>query len=135
HYSGFESTKNGFYSGYNTATDLKIRNQECIGEGEDYTDVRKNGARRLRFMQLEEMHHGKIDAELAKEMIADHHDVYLDRNDNPCSRTICGHLELDDARFGGTDHGPFNPWGANDGKVVDSDMARAMAFTARWGHP
>ena len=61
--------------------------------------MRKNGARRLRFMQLEETHRGKIDVELAKEMIADHHDVYLDRNDNPCSRTICGHLELDDARF------------------------------------
>ncbi|WP_118178854.1 C45 family autoproteolytic acyltransferase/hydolase [Paraburkholderia phosphatilytica] len=135
HFSGFESTKDGFYSGYNTATDLKIRNQECVGEGEDYTDVRKNGARRLRFMQLAELHHGKIDMDVAKEMIADHHDVYLDRADNPCSRTICGHLELDDARFGGSDQGPFNPWGANDGKVVDSEMARNLSFWARWGHP
>jgi hypothetical protein len=135
HYSGFESTKDGFYSGYNTATDLKIRNQECVGEGEDYTDVRKNGARRLRFMQLAEMHHGKIDVELAKQMIADHHDVYLNRDDHPSSRTICGHLELDDQRFGGSDQGPFNPWGANDGKVVDSELARDLAFWARWGHP
>jgi len=136
-HTGFESTRDGFFSGFNAATDLGIRNQECAGEGEgdDYTDVRRNGARRLRFMQLAERHHGQIDAELAKQMIADHHDVYLDRDDHPSSRTICGHLELDDARFGGSDLGPFNPWGANDGKVVDSEMARDLAFWARWGHP
>ncbi|HKR44598.1 MAG TPA: C45 family peptidase [Paraburkholderia sp.] len=134
-HAGFESTKDGFYSGFNAATDLKIRNQECTGEADDYTDVRRNGARRLRFMQLAQEHRGAIDAELAKAMIADHHDVYLERSDNPCSRTICGHLELDDARFGGADHGPFNPWGANDGKVVDSEMARDLSFWARWGHP
>ena len=127
-HAGFESTKDGFFSGFNAANDLTIRNQECVGEGDDYTDVRRNGARRLRFMQLAERHHGKIDVELAKEMIADHHDVYLERDDNPCSRTICGHLELDDARFSGSDHGPFNPWGANDGKVADSGMASDLAF-------
>ena len=33
------------------------------------------------------------------------------------------------------DLGPFNPWGANDGKVVDSEMVRDLAFWARWGHP
>ena len=137
HYSGFESTKDGFFSGYNSATDRKIRDQECVheGEGENAGDARNNGARRLRFMQLAEMHHGKIDLELAKQMIADHHDVYLNRDDSPSSRTICGHLELDDARSGGNDQGPFNPWGASDGKVVDSEMARDLAFWARWGHP
>ncbi|MCF7697272.1 phospholipase [Mycetohabitans sp. B2] len=135
HYSGFEVTKDGFYSGFNTANDLKIRNQECVSEGDDYNDVRRNGARRLRWMQLMEKHHGRIDVELAKEIIADHYDVYLDRDDHPSSRTLCGHLELDDARFGGATQGPFNPWGANDGKVVDSDMAVRLELWARWGHP
>jgi hypothetical protein len=135
HYSGFEITRDGFYSGFNTATDLKIRNQECVGVGDDYTDVRKNGARRLRWMQLADAYRGKIDVDTAKQMIADHYDPYLDKNDHPCSRTICGHLELDDGRYGASDHGPFNPWGANDGKVVDSDMAVRMSLWARWGHP
>ncbi len=135
HHSGFESTKDGFYCGYNTAADPKIRHEECVGEGAENGDVRKNGARRLRFMQLAELHHGKIDVEVAKQIISDHRDVYLDRDDHPCSRTICGHLELDDARSGSSDMGPFNPWGAHDGKVVDSEMARDLAFWARWGHP
>ncbi|KAG0186393.1 hypothetical protein DFQ28_007946, partial [Apophysomyces sp. BC1034] len=56
---------------------------------------------RLRRMQK---HRDKIDAELAKEMIADRYDVYPDRDDHPSSRTICGYLELDDARFGSADH-------------------------------
>ncbi len=137
HFSGFESTKNGFYSGYNTATDLKIRNQECVGEGEDYTDVRKNGARRLRFMQLAEQHHGKIDIDVAKAMIADHHqDVYLDRSDNPCSRTICGHLELDDQRFGRLRSRSIQPVGRErrQGRST-AKWPVTMAFWARWGHP
>jgi len=136
HHAGLETTKSGFYCGFNTAHDLKIRNQECVGEGDDFTDIRKNGARRLRWMQLAEAHHGKIDIETAKAMIADHHDVYLERDDNPCSRTICGHLEVDDARLGGvSEHGPYNPWGACDAKVVDSRMAERMSLWARWGRP
>jgi hypothetical protein len=133
HHTGFESTKDGFFGGFNTANDLKIRNQECVGEGDDYTDIRKNGARRVRWLQLAEKHHGRIDVELAKEMIADHHDVYLERDDHPSSRTICGHLDADDARVGFSEHGPYTPWGACDAKVVDSRMAERMALWARWG--
>jgi hypothetical protein len=135
HHAGFESTKDGFYCGFNTATDLKIRNQECVGEGDDFTDIRKNGARRLRWMQLAEKYHGKIDIEAAKLMIADHHDVYLEQDEHPSSRTICGHLEVDDARVGYSEHGPYNPWGANDAKVADSRMAERMSMWARWGRP
>jgi hypothetical protein len=135
HSAGFESTKDGFFGGFNTATDLKLRNQECIGEGDDYTDIRKDGARRLRWMQLERAHHGRIDIETAKQMIADHYDVYLERDDNPCSRTICGHLEVDDARVGYSQHGPFNPWGSVDAKVADSRMAERLSMWARWGRP
>lgn len=132
---GFEHTRDGFYCGFNTATDLKIRNQECVGEAEDYNDVRRNGARRVRWMQLAESLRGTIDADTAKTMIADHYDVYLGQGDNPCSRTLCGHLELDDARFGShDDQAPYTPWGANDGKVCDSDMTRELSLWARWGH-
>jgi hypothetical protein len=78
---------------------------------------------------------GKVDIENAKSMIADHYDVYLKQKNNPCSRTICGHLELDKAEYGShDDQGPYYPWGANDGKVTDSEMTQAMSLWARWGH-
>jgi hypothetical protein len=65
-------------------------------------------------------------------MIADHYDVYLQK-DNPCSRTICGHFELDNASDG-ADTPPFFPWGSADAKVTNSRMAKALQFEARWGH-
>ena len=99
-FSGLEKTKNGYYGGFNTPANLKIRNQECDGEGEEYSDIRKNGSRRLRWMQLMNERQGSIDVENAKAMIGDHYDVYLKQENNPCSRTICGHLELDKAEYG-----------------------------------
>jgi len=132
-----DKTTNGYYSGYNTPTDLKIRNQECQEQGEEYSDIRKNASRRLRWMQLMKDNCGKIDVEMAKCMIADHYDVYLKQDNNPCSRTICGHLELDDAKYGSHDNqGPYYPWGSNDAKVADSNMITPteLSLWARWGH-
>lgn len=135
---GYHTTTDGYYSGFNEPDDPKIRNQECTGS--TYLDIRFNGSRRLRFMQLLDKEYPGIknkpvDLELAKEIIADHHDVYLDKPDNPCSRTICGHLELEDAKYGShAGAAPYYPWGASDGKVTDSDMALDMKFQGRWGH-
>jgi hypothetical protein len=42
-------------------------------------------------------HKGRIDSETAKKIISDHHDPYT-RTENPCGRTICGHLDNDDGR-------------------------------------
>jgi hypothetical protein len=129
-----DRTLDGFYSGFNTPFNLKIRNQQCTGEDEEFSDIRKNGARRLRWLQMSKKFHGRIDVTIAKRMIADHYDVYLKRN-NPSSRTICGHFELDKAQFGGADsQAPYYPRGSNDGKVADSDMIRELSLWARWGH-
>jgi hypothetical protein len=134
-FSGLSRTHDGYYAGFNTPVDLKIRNQECSGEAEEYSDIRKNGSRRLRWMQMTSELHGRIDAEAAKSMIADHYDVYRKVDDNPCSRTVCGHLELDAAEFGShDDQGPFYPWGACDAKVADSEMAATLSMWGRWGH-
>lgn len=131
-YLGYEKKSEGYYSSYNVANDLRIRNQECSEDS--YSDIRGNGSRRLRFMELLE-NQTAVDIEQAKAIIADHGDVYLRKENNPCSRTICGHLELDDAKYGShAGQGPFYPWGAGDGKVVDSNMAKNMSFQARWGH-
>ncbi|MGK5531422.1 C45 family autoproteolytic acyltransferase/hydolase [Streptomyces sp. URMC 129] len=130
-HQGYEEKRDGYFGGFNVASDLRVRNQECSDPGA-YSDIRGNGARRVRFDQLLG-NGGKVDVERAKEIIADHHDV-LQKKDAPGSRTICGHLDLDDARLGNHGRGPFYPSGANDGKVMDSDMARSMTFDARWGN-
>ena len=134
HSSGLVRTSDGFYSGFNTPFDLKIRNQECAGEDEEFSDIRKNGARRLRWLQLSRKFRGRINARIARKMISDHYDVYLERK-NPSSRTICGHFEVDKAEFGGSEkQAPYYPRGSNDGKVADSDMVRNLSLCARWGH-
>jgi hypothetical protein len=59
----------------------------------------------------------------------------LEKENNPCSRTICSHYELD-AREYMSDPGrpkPFAPRGAIDGIVCDTSLAKKMSFDARWG--
>jgi hypothetical protein len=76
-------------------------------------------------------HYGKIDVELAKQIRADHYDPYLQK-ENPCSRTLCGHGELDDASVP-TSRPAYSPVGAIDGKVLDSNLAKNWQFWAKWG--
>ena len=76
---------------------------------------------------------GRIDLELGKKMEGDCYDACLNK-ENPGNRTLSGHAELDPelvAPSGGSV--PFRPFGSFDAKVVDSHMAKAMSFVARWG--
>jgi hypothetical protein len=82
-----------------------------------------------------EEHKGKINVEVAKKIISDHYDVYLHK-ENPCSRTVCGHYELD-AREYMSDPSrpkPFEARGALDGAVMDTESAKKMGFYMRWGN-
>lgn len=129
-----ERTHNGVFIGFNAAYDPQIRNLECVNSGID--DVRRHqGARKVRLTDLMEKWKGKIDVEVAKRIIADHFDVYLEKNNNPCSRTICSHYELDGREYMSDPSRPkpFQPRGALDGNVVDTAMAERMAFEVRWG--
>lgn len=127
-------TKDGSFIGFNAPLDPRIRNLECSNTG--YADIRRHqGARQVRLAELMDEHYGKIDVDVAKTILADHHDVYLNKT-NPCSRTVDGHYELD-AREYMSQPGrplPFQPRGTVDGKVMDSNMARDMAFWAIWGN-
>ena len=124
-----EKKTDGYFSGSNVADNIKILREETTAR---YDDVRDTCvARRERWKQLMKKHHGKINTEIAKRMLADHYDVYL-RKKKPGSRTICGHSELDDGSVPGT-KSAYYPGGAIDGKVVDSTMARDWKFWARWG--
>ena len=122
-----------YFFGCNVAFDPELRNLECGDTG--YCDIRRHqGSRQVRLPDLMEEHKGKIDIEMAKIIIADHYDVYL-KKENPCSRTVCSHYELD-AREYMSDPSrpkPFQPRGAVDGAVVDTEMTKKMSFSMRWG--
>jgi len=130
-YHRLEKKRDGFFIGSNIAEDRDL----LLNETEtNFSDIRKdNVGRKVSWLRLMKMYRGRIDLELAKQMLADHYDAWLGR-DNPGPRSICGHNELADGitlPVGGRP--PFYPSGAIDGKVVDSGMARRMSFWARWG--
>jgi hypothetical protein len=120
--------KSGYYAGYNVPLSLEVRSFD-VGPA-DYDNLLKGAPRRVRFDALMAEHRGRIDAEVAKDILADHHDPYT-RAEFPCSRTICGHLDNDDCSTG--DGNPFYPWGSLDGKVSTGPMIREMKLHARWG--
>jgi hypothetical protein len=127
-YVGFERTKDGYFVGSNIAEDLRILRLETSA---DDADIRSSSvARRVRWKQLMRENAGKIDVELAKGMEADWYDTCFNRI-NPGGRTLAGHFELDTPMFG--NDLPFDPSGTFDAKVVDTRMAKRMAFAARWG--
>jgi len=134
-YNNIERTKNGFFIGFNAPYDQKIRNLECENSG--MYDIRRHqGARLVRLNDLMDTHKGKINIAVAKEIIADHYDVYLKKEDNPCSRTVCSHYDLDAREYMSQSDRPkpFSPHGACDGCVVDTNMAKKMSFSARFGN-
>jgi hypothetical protein len=127
-YVNFEKKRDGFFVSSNVAEDVRILRLETDIED---TDIRLSGvARRVRWTELMRQHAGKIDLELAKQFEADHYDAYY-KKDHPSDRSLCAHGDLDDRR--NAPGVPFSPKGTCDGKVVDSKLAKEMAFSARWG--
>jgi len=134
-YHNIERTKNGYFIGFNAPYDEKIRNLEVHNSG--FYDIRRHqGARLVRLGDLMDEHKGKINIDIAKKIISDHYDVYLLKDDNPSSRSVCSHYDLD-AREYMSDQSrpkPFAPHGAVDGVVCDSTLAQNMSFIGRFGN-
>jgi hypothetical protein len=133
-YYNVERTKDGYFVGFNSTYDPQIRNLECANSG--FNDVRRHqGARKVRLTDLMEQYKGKLNVNLARELIADHYDVYLLKKNNPCSRTVCSHYELDGREYMSQSDRPlpYQPRGAMDGFVTDSNLAKKMTFMGRWG--
>lgn len=133
-YQNIEKTKNGYYIGFNSVVDPRIRNIEVVNSG--YYDIRRHqGARRVRLTELMDKYKGKLNIEVAQKIIADHYDVYLKIDNNPCSRTVCSHYELDAREYMSQSDRPkpFAPHGAVDGIVCNTELAKNMSFIARFG--
>ena len=132
-YVNVERKKNGYFIGFNAPYDARIRNLECVNSGFD--DIRRHqGARKVRLEELMDKNKGKINIQIAQAIIADHYDVYL-KKINLCSRTVCSHYELDDRAFMSQSDRPlpYQPRGAVDGCVADTESCKKMAFYGRWG--
>jgi hypothetical protein len=133
-YHNIERTKNGFFIGFNAPYDERIRNLEVSNSG--FYDIRRHqGARYVRLSDLMDEHKGKLNIDVAKQIISDHYDVYLKKENNPCSRTVCSHYELDAREYMSqeTRPKPFAPHGAVDGIVCDSSLAKNMSFIGKFG--
>ena len=133
-YHNVERTKNGYFIGFNAAYSPEIRNLECTNSG--FYDIRRHqGARYVRLSDLMDEYKGKLNINIAKKIIADHYDVYLEK-ENMCSRTVCSHYDLDPREYMSAAGRPlpFAPHGAVDGFVCDSKMARNMTICGRFGN-
>jgi hypothetical protein len=68
--------------------------------------------------------------------LADTFDVYL-MCDNPSSRTICGHYDVDPMQYVSDPNAvwniPFYPSGSVDGKIVTAELAKDMSLSAIFG--
>ena len=134
-YHNVERTSNGFFIGFNSVYDERIRNLEVVNSG--FYDVRRHqGARYVRLSDLMDEYKGKINIDVAKQIISDHYDVYLLKNNNPCSRTVCSHYDLDAREYMSQSDRPkpFSPRGAVDGIVCDTTLAKKMCLIGRYGN-
>lgn len=128
-----DKTTDGYFAGFNAPLDPRIRNFECFNSG--FADIRRHqGTRRVRIPQLLEQYKGQINNDVAQQILADHYDVYLHK-ENPCFRTVCAHYELDDRAFMSQPGRPvpYQPRGAVDGVTADSDNAKEFCLWGRWG--
>ena len=111
-------TKSGVFYGANFAHDSFIRDKQTANNEEIHNLSTSIGSRNARLdWLLNKVYWGKLDIKTAKRVIADHFDPYKNKTRRG-SRSICKHS----VRFG-----------AIDGKVVDSKMAKKLRFWGRWG--
>jgi hypothetical protein len=132
-----EVITDGYFIGFNACYDPRIRNIECSNDG-FYDSRRHSGARRIRLEEImRQCKEGKIkiDEDMAIKIISDHKDVYLDKESNPCSRTICAHYDEDKREYMSDPSRPKpnQPRGAVDAKVGSSKLFKNNRFLAIWG--
>jgi hypothetical protein len=125
-------TKNGFFVGSNFTSDPTVTKLDTTFNVNDPT--MSPNARHVRWDELMNEYKGKIDVQLAEKLESDHFDAYTKKY-GADGRTLCGHSDVSAKGDPGWDVAPFDPMGAVQGKVTDSEMAKHMTLIARAGHP
>ena len=126
-------TKDGAFAGSNWARDPKVLKLDAP-EFDPNDKSSSPNARRARWEELLNENKGQIDVALAQKMLGDHLDTYAKKEDAD-ERTLCGHTDASPRGVPQWEWGPYFPGGAVQGKVTDSEMAKAMELVARAGHP
>jgi hypothetical protein len=112
-------TMNGFLPSCNYPWDPEVAEEMGAPRGWDHGCY----PRWVRWEQLSERDYGEIDVFKGMEYLGDHYDTVEERI-NPCSHTLCGHVE----------NASGYPHGSMDGKVTNRSMALRMEAWARFGH-
>jgi Phospholipase B len=122
-------TMDGYFAGSNFPSDPDLIKDETNFDLNN--PAYSPNTRHLRWDQLINENKGKIDVSLAQIFLADHFDAYT-KKEGPDLRTLCGHGDIDSQS---SDLKPYEPYGAVQGKAMDSTLAQGMTFVARIGHP
>jgi hypothetical protein len=130
-------TKSGYFVSSNFPGNVAVIKEETTF---DPTDASSSpNARHTRWDELMRQASGKIDVQMAEQLLADHVDAYEKSHsipvDQPNERSLCGHVDNSPRGVKEWAWDPYNPGGAVQGKATDSTMAAKMSFVARAGHP
>jgi hypothetical protein len=125
-------TDDGYFAGANFPSDPDVIKDDTNFDPNN--PASSPNARQGRWDQLLNGNKGKIDVSLAEIFLADHFDSYA-KKEGANLRTLCGHGDASSEVPPGSSAKPYEPFGAVQGKAMDSSMAEAMRFLARVGHP
>jgi hypothetical protein len=126
------TTKNGYFVGANFTSDPRVTKLDTTFNPNNPSE--SPNARHVRWKELMKEYKGKIDVALAEKFEADHFDAYT-KKEGADGRTLCGHSDASATGDPGWGVKPYDPMGAVQGKVTDSEMAAHMSLVAHTGHP
>ncbi|MBN1390204.1 MAG: hypothetical protein JXA22_06140 [Candidatus Thermoplasmatota archaeon] len=112
-------TTNGFLASCNYPWDPEVAEEMGEVQGWDHGCY----PRWVRLEQLRDRDYGNITVFHGMEYLGDHYDT-VEEKENPCSHTLCGHVE----------NASGYPHGSMDGKVTNRSMVSRMEIWARFGH-
>lgn len=119
--------------GSNFPSDPRLIKEETTFNVNDSTTSPNARRKRMDQLVLIDMK-GKLDVVNGMRIEADHVDALENKPmNNRC--VVCGHIDEDPLGCGEWSMAPYYPFGAVQGKVTSSDLARKMQFWAHMGHP
>ena len=128
----YEKIADGIFVGANFPVYEKLIKEETTFDTADNSS--SPNARKLRWEEIKKEYKGKIDIEVAKKFMGDHHDSF-NNIDKASSLTLCGHVETDSAGIACWNYPGYFPEGAVQGKATDGSLASEMKLWAIIGHP